>query len=107
MPNIQVDASGRLRVGADKRGRKKRRSSFMDRRAALACAVATAVGNRLRPVPASGIGTICGELILTPTSAPGKRVLTRLNSLACALPCQPVSYTHLRAHEPDSYLVCR
>ena len=89
MPNIQVDASGRLRVGADKRGRKKRRSSFMDRRAALACAVATAVGNRLRPVPASGIGTICGELILTPTSAPGKRVVCTENSNPNVLVMKP------------------
>src|SRR5680860_207397 len=29
-------------------------------------------------------------------------------TLYCSQPCQaPVSYTHLRAHETDSYLVCR
>ncbi len=25
----------------------------------------------------------------------------------CGYPCSPVSYTHLRAHETDQYLVCR
>ncbi len=26
---------------------------------------------------------------------------------AARYPCSPVSYTHLRAHETDQYLVCR
>src|SRR5665647_485588 len=30
----------------------------------------------------------------------------RKGTFACAA-CDPVSYTHLRAHETDSYLVCR
>src|SRR5680860_1823281 len=49
----------------------------------------------------------------TATSLPSRRVVTRCSTLRVSLKSwklrssAPVSYTHLRAHETDSYLVCR
>src|SRR5664279_5786579 len=36
-----------------------------------------------------------------------KRIVIRLAQSVRVLTRRPVSYTHLRAHETDSYLVCR
>ena len=50
--------------------------------------------------PTQGLQTLGGRRTRTirPAQAPGRRIGARLPA---------VSYTHLRAHETDSYLVCR
>ena len=51
---------------------------------------------------------IRGYLVITPSSKPLIKESARLlNTASKAITCSPVSYTHLRAHETDSYLVCR
>ena len=45
--------------------------------------------------------------ILAPLSIPIGPVPISFTNLAIYLSLYPVSYTHLRAHETDSYLVCR
>src|SRR5680860_1241875 len=37
----------------------------------------------------------------------GERELSTAKTRMCSYQPDPVSYTHLRAHETDSYLVCR
>src|SRR5665647_200532 len=63
----------------------------------------------LRPTARSGWSSRCFPPSAVEPRGPASRSRTiRLRRFwRSASPCTPVSYTHLRAHETDSYLVCR
>src|SRR5665647_1729195 len=103
--------------------RKPRETTVLGRRGTAIPAVPLSAGHVLR---AMGVGKKIDEaVLLLPTDVnvgPGECVVLRgpngsgkttmLRILAGTLPpsegeATPVSYTHLRAHETDSYLVCR
>src|SRR5680860_369811 len=85
--------------------------------------------SRVRTISSSPSGAPCDDSLPCLLGEPkpitvlqqirvGCSVLARATSMAAlrasalwpstsAITCQPVSYTHLRAHETDSYLVCR
>src|SRR5665647_3290967 len=53
----------------------------------------------------AGLARLCASLMTTPL--PDDRPLWEVLIVPGASAKGPVSYTHLRAHETDSYLVCR
>src|SRR5664279_6122154 len=70
----------------------------------LAAAVIVAAG--IHQVPAI-LGPVFLALVLTVTVDPIRGLMIRKGAPRWLASLTPVSYTHLRAHETDSYLVCR
>src|SRR5664279_4441298 len=61
-----------------------------------------AVGGR-----AQGASTLTMQLSRNLFLSPDRNFRRKMQEVMLAIQIEPVSYTHLRAHETDSYLVCR
>src|SRR5665647_1575222 len=78
-------------------------------RSCITCLIARAASPHARP--ASGNGRSAQQLMLAAyrqhRRTTGCLFSPTIQRLTPTLSWTPVSYTHLRAHETDSYLVCR